>query len=217
VQQFSVGSPKPFAGYTKRDFAYIGIGASQELPYPAKVQLRGKVAEREADAQQASIEVTRADLADAVKADYLQLAYLQQKTAWKPKELTYPRARCTARPGRVSCVLCGSAVHCLSTRWTPSAGTNAALPSEPIYRAHEPAFQGGFFFAWKVLLSLYGCRIFRATGMDWRETWESGENSMARRTRLNRAFHRVQRDFDWSGRADSNCRPLAPQASALPG
>jgi len=22
---------------------------------------------------------------------------------------------------------------------------------------------------------------------------------------------------EWSGRADSNCRPLAPQASALPG
>src|SRR6185437_9253962 len=26
-QQFSVGSPKPFAGYTNSDFAYIGIGA----------------------------------------------------------------------------------------------------------------------------------------------------------------------------------------------
>src|SRR5580692_4934118 len=38
-QQLSVGSPKPFAGYTNSDFAYI---------------------------------------ADAVKADYLQLAYLQQ-------------------------------------------------------------------------------------------------------------------------------------------
>jgi outer membrane protein, heavy metal efflux system len=30
-QQLSVGSPKPFAGYTNSDFAYIGIGASQEL------------------------------------------------------------------------------------------------------------------------------------------------------------------------------------------
>src|SRR5215469_16464732 len=38
-QQLSVGSPKPFAGYTNSDFAYIGIGASQELPYPGKLRL----------------------------------------------------------------------------------------------------------------------------------------------------------------------------------
>ena len=37
-QQFSVGSPKPFAGYTNSDFAYIGVGASQELPYPGKLR-----------------------------------------------------------------------------------------------------------------------------------------------------------------------------------
>jgi cobalt-zinc-cadmium efflux system outer membrane protein len=77
-QQFSVGSPKPFAGYTNSDFAYIGIGASQELPYPGKLKARGEVAEREADTQQAEVEVTKTGIADAVKADYLQLAYLQQ-------------------------------------------------------------------------------------------------------------------------------------------
>jgi len=77
-QQFSVGSPKPFAGYTNSDFAYIGVGASQELPYPGKLRLRGQVAERDADTKQAEIEVTRTGIADAVKADYLQLAYLQQ-------------------------------------------------------------------------------------------------------------------------------------------
>src|SRR6185312_9126354 len=48
-QQFSVGSPKPFAGYTNSDFSYIGIGASQELPYPGKLRLRGQVASRDAD------------------------------------------------------------------------------------------------------------------------------------------------------------------------
>jgi outer membrane protein TolC len=77
-QQLSVGSPKPFAGYTNSDFAYIGIGASQELPYPGKLRLRGAVAERDADTQQAAVEVTKTSLADSVKADYLQLAYLQQ-------------------------------------------------------------------------------------------------------------------------------------------
>lgn len=77
-QQFSVGSPKPFAGYTNSNFGYIGIGASQELPYPGKLRLRGEVAERDADTKQAEVEVTETSIADAVKADYLHLAYLQQ-------------------------------------------------------------------------------------------------------------------------------------------
>jgi len=77
-QQLSVGSPKPFAGYTNSDFAYIGVGASQELPYPGKLRARGEVAERDADTKQAEVEVAKTSIADAVKADYLQLAYLQQ-------------------------------------------------------------------------------------------------------------------------------------------
>ncbi len=77
-QQLSVGSPRPFAGYTNSDFAYIGVGASQELPYPGKLRLRGQVAERDADTKQAEIEVTKTSIADAIKANYLQLAYLQQ-------------------------------------------------------------------------------------------------------------------------------------------
>jgi outer membrane protein TolC len=77
-QQLSVGSPKPFAGYTNSDFGYIGVGASQELPYPGKLRVRGEVAERDADTKQAEVEVTKTSIADALKADYLQLAYLQQ-------------------------------------------------------------------------------------------------------------------------------------------
>ena len=77
-QQFSVGSPKPFAGYTNSDFSYIGIGASQELPYPGKLGLRGRVAERDADIKHAEVDVTKTIIADSIKADYIQLAYLQQ-------------------------------------------------------------------------------------------------------------------------------------------
>src|SRR5205085_5941002 len=58
LQQFSVGSPRPFAGYTNSDFAYIGVGASQEFPYPGKRKLRAEVAGREADALQAQSEST---------------------------------------------------------------------------------------------------------------------------------------------------------------
>jgi outer membrane protein, heavy metal efflux system len=77
-QQLSVGSPNPFAGYTNSDFAYIGVGASQELPYPGKLRLRGEVSDRDADTKQAEVEVTKTSVIDAVKADYLELAYLQQ-------------------------------------------------------------------------------------------------------------------------------------------
>jgi outer membrane protein TolC len=77
-QQLSVGSPKPFAGYTNSDFAYIGVGASQELPYPGKLRLRGQVAELDADTKQAEVGIAKSSVADAIKADYLQLAYLQQ-------------------------------------------------------------------------------------------------------------------------------------------
>ena len=77
-QQLSVGSPKPFAGYTNSDFAYIGVAASQDLPYPGKLRLRGEVAKRDAETKEAEVEITKASIADAVKAYYLQLAYLQQ-------------------------------------------------------------------------------------------------------------------------------------------
>lgn len=78
VQQFSVGSPRPFAGYTNSDFAYIGIGASQEFPYPGKLRLRAEVADRDAETKAAEADTVGADVAEAVKLDYLQLAYLQQ-------------------------------------------------------------------------------------------------------------------------------------------
>src|SRR6516225_304891 len=47
VQHLTVGSPRPFAGYSNSDFAYIGFGASQELPYPGKRALRANVASHE--------------------------------------------------------------------------------------------------------------------------------------------------------------------------
>jgi outer membrane protein TolC len=78
VQQLSVGSPRPFAGYTNSDFAYIGVGASQEIPYPGKRGLRAQVANREADVRHVQIESARRTVADKLKAAYFRLAYLQQ-------------------------------------------------------------------------------------------------------------------------------------------
>lgn len=77
-QNMSVGSPKPFAGYTNNNFAYIGIGASQELPYPGKLRLRGEVAKRQADVMDMELGATKVSVADAVKVAYIHLAYLQE-------------------------------------------------------------------------------------------------------------------------------------------
>jgi len=77
VQPFSVGSPKPFAGFSNSDFAYIGFGASQDLPFPGKLKLKGEVANREADTQQAQADVVRASVTEQVKLVYLRLAYLE--------------------------------------------------------------------------------------------------------------------------------------------
>jgi len=77
-QNLSVGSPRPFAGYTNSDFAYIGIGASQEFPYPGKRKLRAEVASREADAVQARAESSTRDVIGQVKAVYFRLSYVQQ-------------------------------------------------------------------------------------------------------------------------------------------
>src|ERR1019366_2601639 len=78
VQNLSVGSPKPWAGFSNSDFAYVGFGASQDLPFPGKLRARGAAAEREAEAQKAQIDVVRTNIKDQVKAAYLRLAYLHQ-------------------------------------------------------------------------------------------------------------------------------------------
>ena len=78
VQAMGVGSPRPFAGYTNSDFAYIGVGAMQELPFPGKLRLRGEAASRAAQVKEVEVDLASASVADAVKADYLQLAYLRQ-------------------------------------------------------------------------------------------------------------------------------------------
>src|SRR5438552_17659396 len=78
VQQFSVGSPRPFAGYSNSDFAYIGFGASQDIPYPGKRQLRAHVADHEADSMEAQTDSVRRTVVGHLKMVYFRLAYIQQ-------------------------------------------------------------------------------------------------------------------------------------------
>jgi len=81
VQQFSVGSPRPFAGYTNSEFAYIGIGVSQDFPFPGKLRLRGEIAERDAASAQQRVETVRRSIVEQLKAAYFRLAYIQQTLA----------------------------------------------------------------------------------------------------------------------------------------
>jgi len=78
LQQVNVGSPRPFAGFTNSDFAYIGLGVSQDLPYPGKLRLRGEMAKRDADAAQQQFESIRRTVLAGVKSLYFQLAYHTQ-------------------------------------------------------------------------------------------------------------------------------------------
>lgn len=79
LQQMNVGSPRPFAGYTNSDFAYIGVGFSQDLPYPGKLRLRGEIAQKEADATRQRYESVRRAVRAAVKMAYFQLGYLTKQ------------------------------------------------------------------------------------------------------------------------------------------
>ncbi len=75
IQQLSVGSPRPFAGYTNSGFAYIGVGISQDFPYPGKRQLRADVARRDAGALGERYESVRRAVLARVKTAYFDLAY----------------------------------------------------------------------------------------------------------------------------------------------
>jgi cobalt-zinc-cadmium efflux system outer membrane protein len=77
VQSFSVGDPRPFAGFRTSDFAYIGVGASQELPFPGKRALRRNAAGKEIDISQAEASTTVADTLVRIKTAYFTLARTQ--------------------------------------------------------------------------------------------------------------------------------------------
>jgi cobalt-zinc-cadmium efflux system outer membrane protein len=79
LQHLSVGSPRPFAGYTNSDFAYVGLGISQDLPYPGKLRLRGEIAKKDADVTQQKYESLRRAILAQVKMAYFQLGYLAKR------------------------------------------------------------------------------------------------------------------------------------------
>jgi outer membrane protein, heavy metal efflux system len=78
VQSFSVGSPRPFAGYSNSTFAYIGLGVSQDFPYPGKLKLKGEAAQQDAAISRDKLDAVRRSVLQQVKEAYFQTAYIQQ-------------------------------------------------------------------------------------------------------------------------------------------
>src|ERR1700680_2334809 len=78
VQHVSAGSPRPFAGFSNSDFAYIGLGISQDLPYPGKLKLKGEAAQQDAAVGREKLETVRRSVLQQLKDAYFQIAYVQQ-------------------------------------------------------------------------------------------------------------------------------------------
>ncbi len=76
VQEFTVGSPKPFAGYETSDFYYTGFGLSQDIPGPGKLRLQGEIAERDAAVASHRYEAAQREAAEKVRENYFELFYL---------------------------------------------------------------------------------------------------------------------------------------------
>jgi outer membrane protein TolC len=81
LQQVNVGSPRPFAGFTNSDFAYLGVGVSQDFPYPGKLRLRRELANKDAEVSQQKAEAVRRSILSELKMTYFRIGFLAKRTA----------------------------------------------------------------------------------------------------------------------------------------
>ena len=81
LQQVNVGSPRPFAGFTNSDFAYVGFGVSQDIPYPGKLRLRRELADKDAEVAGRKVEVVRRAILAGLKTAYFHLGFLNKQAA----------------------------------------------------------------------------------------------------------------------------------------
>lgn len=73
---FGVGHP--FSTFNKNEFAYLGFGFSQELPFPGKLSLKEKLALKKAEAVRQELRVTAIRLRSELKMAYAETYYLQK-------------------------------------------------------------------------------------------------------------------------------------------
>jgi outer membrane protein TolC len=80
VQQVNVGSPRPFAGFTNSDFAYIGLGVSQDFPYPGKLKLRRELADKNVEVAEQKVDAMRRAVLSDLKMAYFRIAFLAKQS-----------------------------------------------------------------------------------------------------------------------------------------
>jgi len=73
---FGVGHP--FSTLNASDFAYRGIGVSQDFPFPGKLSLRSQVAKKSAEAAQQELRATEIRLLSELKTSVVEQFYLQR-------------------------------------------------------------------------------------------------------------------------------------------
>lgn len=74
-QNFSVGDPGPGSGLGNSDFAYLGFGASQDLPFPGKLGLQAAMAQKDAAYARQQYEAVRREVTEKVRELYFELSY----------------------------------------------------------------------------------------------------------------------------------------------
>lgn len=78
LQEFTVGSPRPGAGYETSDFYYTGFGVAQDIPGPGKLRLQGAIAEQDAEVAHHQFEAAQRAAADKLRESYFELFYLSK-------------------------------------------------------------------------------------------------------------------------------------------
>lgn|SRR5262245_10204169 len=79
LQQVNVGSPRPFAGFTNSDFAYIGLGVSQDIPFPGKLRLRRDLASKDVEVAEQRVEAIRRKILSDLKMAYFRISFLTKQ------------------------------------------------------------------------------------------------------------------------------------------
>jgi outer membrane protein TolC len=98
-----VGDPAPFKTQANDPSSFRQFGVMQEIPYPGKRDLRGRIAAKEADAEAWSVELARRRVRAEVKTAYYELAAVRRviELTRRNKELLEKLARIAEEKYRV--------------------------------------------------------------------------------------------------------------------
>jgi len=77
-QNLAVGNPIPGHDLQSNNFAYIGYGVTQEIPFPSKLRLRGALERQQVQSVWQSYQARRRAVIEQVRESYFNLSYLNR-------------------------------------------------------------------------------------------------------------------------------------------